>query len=268
MDGIKVIKVELPYFDTIEVIPISDTHIGEEFADVESLKAVVRWVLLKPNRFVILNGDIMNIALKNSKSDVYTEKIPISRQLSFARMIFEPIIDRIIGISPGNHEERIRRETNLDMMYLFAKELGLEDRYADNSFLIFIKFGRSKHAYAGQNKQLVYSIFVWHGAGGGSTSGGTLNKLMKMSDTVIADLYIMGHKHVPIATSAPVYLCDYQNMTKYELYLHFLSTNAYLEFGGYGQRAGYRPPSKHIVSAELNGRKKKAIKLKIGDNQF
>lgn len=264
------IRVELGDFRTIEVIPISDAHLGDECSDVSSLRSVVKYVLEAPNRFVILNGDLMNIALRNSKSNVYADRVRPSEQLAWARNEFKPLADegRILAMGPGNHEDRIEKEVDLDMTYLLAKELGIEDRYADNSFVLFIKFGRSKNAFADRPKKLVYSFFVWHGAGGGATSGGTLNRLMKMSDTVVCDVYIMGHKHDPIAKPGTIFICDFPNQAVVEMPLSFLSANAFMDFGGYGQKFGYRPLSKHIVSAELNGRGRKLIKLHTGANLF
>jgi hypothetical protein len=86
----QVIKVELPEsLRTIEVIPIGDTHIGEEQADIQSVKDVIKYVLEKDNRYVILNGDLMNIALKSSKSDVYGDTLKPSQQLDYVATVIQ-----------------------------------------------------------------------------------------------------------------------------------------------------------------------------------
>ena len=267
----QVIRVELPeHLQTIEVIPIGDTHIGEEQADIQSVKELIRYVLDKDNRYVILNGDLMNIALKSSKSDVYGDTLKPSQQLDYVARLFKPLADnnRIIAMGTGNHEDRVMRETNFDISYLLAKELGIEKRYADNSFVLFVKFGRSHNAREDRPKKNVYSFFVWHGAGGGNLSGGKLNRVMRMGDTVVCDVYIMNHVHDPMLKTQPIYMTDNQNMSVYQLERYYMIGNSFMSFGGYGQKFGFRPSSNHIVSAELNGQGRKAIKLSTGGNLF
>ena len=110
----QVIRVELPdSLKTIGVIPIGDTHIGEEQADIQAVKDVIKYVLENDNRYAILNGDLMNIALKSSKSDVYSDTMKPSQQLEYTARLFQPLADngRILAIGTGNHEDRVLRET-------------------------------------------------------------------------------------------------------------------------------------------------------------
>ena len=267
----QVIKVELPEsLRTIEVIPIGDTHIGEEQADIQSVKDVIKYVLEKDNRYVILNGDLMNIALKNSKSDVYADRMKPSQQLDYVARLFEPLAinGRILAMGTGNHEDRVAKETDFDISYLLAKELGIEKRYADNSFVLFVKFGKSHSSRESRTKKNVYSFFVWHGAGGGNLSGGKLNRVMRMGDTVVCDVYIMNHVHDAMLKTQPIYMTDQQNMSVYMMDRYYMIGNSFLDFGGYGQKFGFRPSTKHIVSAELNGQGRKAVKLSTGGNLF
>lgn len=264
----QVIKVELPFFEYIEVIPIGDTHIGEEHTDEQYIKDVIKYVTEKPYRFVILNGDLMNVALKDSVSDIYTEKYSPSQQLIRVANMFKPIADRILAMGTGNHEDRVKLRTDIDLSYWLAKEMGIEHRYADNSFVLFVKFGRSVSARPTNDKKNVYSFYVWHGAGGGRKSGGKVNRVMDMSNTVNADVYIMNHVHDVMVKPAIFFDDDCQNMSIKPRERMFIIGNCWQDFGGYGQKFGFKPASKDIASVILNGNGQKKMKLITGNNKF
>jgi hypothetical protein len=254
--GLKVIKVELPYFDRIEVVPLADLHIGDAHTDEQSVIDAVKYILDKPNRFVILNGDLMNIALKHSKSDVYSATYSIEEELNRTEELLRPLAEhkRILAMQPGNHEDRIYRETGLDISLWLAERLGVRERYSSNSFVLFVKFGRSANWTPNRNKKNVYSFFVRHGVGaGGRKSGGKLNKVMEMSDTVDCDVNIMSHVHDPILKPGLRFKCDIQNMTVAPAKVDYIVTNAFQKFGGYGQTLGFNPTSTEISYIILNG---------------
>ncbi len=57
----KIINVELPRgHDYIEIYPIGDIHIGDRLQDRNRLRQWVIEVKKKPNRYIIMNGDIIN----------------------------------------------------------------------------------------------------------------------------------------------------------------------------------------------------------------
>ena len=59
----------------IRIIPISDIHIGDKLSDYKLLKEVLQTIKDEPDVYTILNGDLCNTALKNSKSDVYADEL-------------------------------------------------------------------------------------------------------------------------------------------------------------------------------------------------
>lgn len=52
----------------LHIIPISDVHIGDKLSNLKLLKQALETIKKSPNTFTILNGDLCNTALKNSKS--------------------------------------------------------------------------------------------------------------------------------------------------------------------------------------------------------
>lgn len=61
----KIINVELPReYNYIEIYPIGDIHIGDRLQDRNRLRQWIMEVKKKPNRYIIMNGDIINNAVK------------------------------------------------------------------------------------------------------------------------------------------------------------------------------------------------------------
>lgn len=255
----KIVKRDLEQdIDKLTIIPISDVHIGDKTADLKAFKEVLERIKNEPNTYTILNGDLCNMALKNSKSDIYAEEVSPMEQINQVINFLEPIKDKILVMSTGNHEERTERETGIDISYLVAKQLGIERAYSRSWWYLYLSFGenpRNKHP-------MLYTITGYHGSGGGGRkSGGKINRLEEMSNVVIADLYLMGHTHKPITTKGIIFTpdCQHKSIVKKELY--YLMSNSFLEYeGGYGERMGMMPSNTTITEAELDGHKKK-IKL-------
>ena len=266
MEGIKVIKAELSDdFESIEIVPIGDAHIGDEWCDEQMLKDVINYVLEKPNRFVILNGDLINNAIKTSVSDTYMEQYEPEEQVKHVARLLLPIKDRILAMGSGNHEERTLKLTGIDPSRYMSVRLGIEDKYADNSFVLFLKVGKSHNNKPSRPAKQTYSIFVQHGYGGGKKNGSKLNNL-NASDSIIADcdIYIMGHTHTLIANITEVFVTDNQNQQIYRKKKHYLMHNSYMDFGGYGLRQGFSPSAKDIGYLSLSTVGRKKIKLTLG----
>ena len=54
----------------ITIVPIADVHIGDKLANLKLFKEVLQRIKDEPNTYTIVNGDLCNMALKNSKSNV------------------------------------------------------------------------------------------------------------------------------------------------------------------------------------------------------
>lgn len=267
VEGIRIINKVLPHtLEQIEIVPIGDVHIGDSHSDIKLLENVIKYVLEKEHRYVILNGDLMNTAIKTSVSDVYGELLSPSQQVQFVAEKLLPIKDRILAIGSGNHEDRIYLQTGLDMTYMLALELGVKELYSNNSYVLFLKVGCSHTSRPSKIKQQVYSIFVQHGRGGGRKMGSKVNRLIDMDDIVAnADLYIMGHVHTPVNLPNSTFVSDEQNMTISRHTAYYMIHNAFLDFGGYGLTYGFRPTAKVLNHATLFTQGQKRISLTLGE---
>ncbi len=259
----KIIKVNLndecgEIIDKLTIIPIADVHIGDKLSNLKLLKEVLERIKKEKHTYTIINGDLCNMALKNSKSDVYSDSLSPMEQVLKATELLEGIKDKILVLGTGNHEDRIAKETNIDVTRLIAKQLGIEDRYADAWWYLYLTFGKDK-----KGRPITYGITGLHGYGGGRKSGGKINRLEDMSQVVIADLYIMSHTHKPISTKNCIYIPYYQSKTLIKEEMYYLMTNSFLESdGGYAEKMGFPPSNTSLTEAELSGVKKK-IKVMI-----
>lgn len=249
----KVIRRDLgSQFKEIKLLCLSDFHIGDQLCNLKLIRQVLNDVKESLNTFVILNGDLMNNATKTSVSDVYNEELTPMEQIVRLCDLLEGIKERILVISCGNHELRTYKNDGVDIIRLVARQLGIEDRYAEGWWYLYLSFGMTN-----KQRPMLYTLTGIHGYGGGRKNGGKINNLVEMSDKVIADVYIMGHTHTPIMTRNSIFIPDYQHRTLVQKDKYYLMTNSFLEYGGYGELYGYTPNTTEHQELILDGTKRK-----------
>ena len=87
-------------------------------------------VLAQENRYIIVNGDIINNAVRHGVSDIYTEVLNPNQQIDATVALLEPVKDRVLVITEGNHENRTYKQDGLLIMYQVAQRLGIADTYS------------------------------------------------------------------------------------------------------------------------------------------
>ena len=245
-----VITHDLPKFAEIEILPFADVHIGDPLMDEKMVNKFMEEVLSAENRYVIVNGDILNWASRNSVSDIYVEEISPNEQIDIACELLEPIKDRILVIIDGNHEERARKSEGISPMYQVAKRLDIFDVYSDGAYLLFISFGKSQGR---ENRKMIYSLYGRHRTSGGKRPGGKANALEDMTMIVDADIYLVSHSHLPLAMRKSFFRCDYRNRKVTKVDKVYINSNAFLEYGGYGENLGFVPTSTQYPKIILDG---------------
>lgn len=250
----KTIIKELPaYYDAVEIIPMGDLHLGDKNCDLELIKKRVEEISHKIGTYVILTGDLINNAIANSKSDIYSEEISPMEQINRVVQIFKPIHDKIIAICSGNHERRTYKETGIDIMYMIAVHLGLTSVYSSENAVIFVRFGKDRPTY---------SIYVMHGSGGGKKAASKIRTLNEMGSVIDADIFIHSHTHLPATFREAYYRTSPQHCSVNLVDKLYVNTGATLNYGGYAEINGYTPASKETPYIYLNG-KKREFKVKL-----
>ena len=255
------IKIDLPReLDSIELHTFADEHIGDEHSDIERLKERIEYVKNTPNAYCIMNGDIMDNATKTSIGDTYTQVFNPMGQLARAVELFEPIKDKILCITHGNHENRTYKKEGINLSRLIANQLGLADRYTPTSAVLFIRVGENTRFTesngSGKKRQICYTVYVLHGSGGGRKEGAKAIRLADMASIVDTDIYIHSHTHLPMIMKQAYHRIDLPNSGVQLVTKLFVNTAANLDYGGYGEAAEFKPSSKDTPVIYLSGTRK------------
>lgn len=250
----KVIRCDLPYAEVIEVHPMSDLHIGDMQCDYKNILERIEYIKNTPNAYCILDGDLMDTAIASSIGDTYSASIQPMEQLKHCVRIFEPIKDKILAVLPGNHENRVYKSDGLDITEIMCDQLGIADKYSSTTALVFVRFGKSSaHTH---NRPIRYTFYVTHGSGGGRKEGGKVNRLADIACIVDADIYVHGHTHLPLVFKEGFFRVNNSNSSVEMVDKLFVNAAASLNYGGYGDRQGFKPASKQSPVIYLSGTKR------------
>jgi hypothetical protein len=182
-------------------------------------------------------------------------------QLQKAVELFSPIKDKILCVTHGNHEHRTYKKEGINLSYLIAKQLGLEERYSPTSAVVFIRFGRTSTGMkesngSGKIRKLCYTMYVLHGSGGGRKEGAKAIRLADMASIIDTDIYIHSHTHLPMIMKQGFHRIDPRNNAVAHVDKLFVNTAANLKYGGYGEAGEVKPSSMETPIIYLDGSKK------------
>lgn len=224
-----------PDQDFVEVYVLGDTHFGNKFHD-PLLFNIYYGEMLREENYIVSVGDLMESAVDGSLGEK-DQKERIDQQYIKLRKLLKPIRKRVIGMVKGNHEERLIRQ-NFDINNLLHHDLGIANLGDMGVINIHLKKGK---------KQKTYRMMIAHGVGASRTEGGKLNAVMRLVKIVSdADIYVMGHLHDRMAVSKPIFTKDGIKDRIFGI------TGAFLEYGGYAERALYSPPSRGCLKVKLH----------------
>lgn len=233
------------------LIVFSDIHFGDRSFTKKSeslLRKNIKFVKDHKNARVLLNGDIFNVATRVSKTSPFeqTHEQEFDRAIEF----FNPIKDKIIGMTDGNHEFRLEDFANFSITNTFCKALNIS--YLGYSAIINFKVFKRPD---GRRYMQSYLGYFHHGYGGGGGLGGKLNKVDRMRNIVPdADFYVGSHTHqmfqVPISIIRA-------NVRKKKIEVHnqmLINSGSYLDWNGaYAERMGLAPVTLGSPKITLSG---------------
>ena len=220
------------------IVPFGDLHIGDKAFNSTSknkLDTYIKFVKEHDNARVILNGDLLNTATRESKTSPFEQDMTLEEQVSEVARLLYPIKDKIIGAVCGNHERRIMDFAGYDPTLSILYKLGLnpDDIYFKFTGLIKLKVGK-RTGYGVVTGRTCYTVVFSHTTGGGKLIGSKLNRIdqMRYSTVTNADLYIGSHNHA--LAVAPVISMEYDSNhdTINERVQYLVDAGAYLDWNG------------------------------------
>jgi hypothetical protein len=172
-------------------------------------------------------GDLTETATKQSVgAGAYEqESNPDSQHEQMVEML-KPLAqaELIIGSHRGNHEERVYKDSGVDISKALCRELKIP--YLGDACWSKLSVGSQK-----------YILYTLHGRTGSRFDGTALLALERISTSFYADLCAMGHAHKCI--NSIVLMQKVNNHLVREHKKHLLITGGYLRYdGGYGQTLG------------------------------
>ena len=251
----KTIRCDLPFAEQIEIHPMADKHIGDSMCDFKSIMEEIEYIKRTPNAYCILGGDLMDTAVASSIGDTYGANLQPMEQLKQCVKLFQPLADegKILAVLPGNHEARVYKSDGLDITELMCAQLGIPEKYSPTTALLFVRFGRNPQRTP--YRPLLYTIYCTHGSGGGKKEGGKVNRLADLACIVDADCYVHAHTHLPLIFKEAFFRVTSSNSSVALVDKLFVNCAASLNYGGYGDKAGFKPASKASPVIYFNGLK-------------
>jgi len=258
-----------PKFKELLLPPTSDLHKGHPLFSVRHFTRHWDFIETTPNACTLFNGDLIEAATKSSVGDVYSQ---IGTPQDQADWLLERVYKarkKILGMTTGNHEWRIYRETGFDVSKYIAKELGIP--YRPEGILLKISFGNGNNGTEG--RPYTYRIYATHGYGGARTKAAKAVKVERVATWIDADVYIMSHDHV-VNIAPDVYLkpdprTHLDEATGFQIgkvtasRKMLIKSNAFLKWGGYSEMGGFPPVDLETPLIKFKGTGKPRVKVEV-----
>lgn len=241
---------ESPDLDCLYLIPM-ELHIGAEEFDLARFLHWRDWIQNTPQARVLLVGDVLELATRESVGNVYEQVLPPEEQIFEACDLLYPIRDRILGITEGNHEGRVARAVGLHPGRWLA--LTLEVPYfPGRQGVLKVRLGRGENG-----KPISYLIAFAHGQSAARTPGGKLTAAWRMRDVVAnADVYICGHSHGRAVDVGVRLVVDPHNNLVREEKFYVVLAGSFLGYAGYAREKAWAPLGAGCPRIRLDGRRK------------
>lgn len=230
-----------------DIFFLHDIHFGSELFDEQKWKALKKKIQENDLAYVCWIGDIMENAIPNSKSNMFTQKYSPAEQKEWAAQELFDLRDKTIAVVAGNHENnRTTKTSGLYPLYDICMLAGVDKKYRDTTAYIDIGVGRSKN----KNKQVHYFGQIQHVSRENSNCG-----YSDYTDGI--DFFAFGHDHKPIDRPRAKMVFDHHNKIIYKRNVENINCGSFCKFGGYGAKSAYRPQSDKMYTLRIFGGEKK-----------
>lgn len=228
LDDFILIKHKFENEPHINIYPIGDVHIGSSECNLDQFREYVKTVEEDPYGYAVIIGDMMNMGLRNSKSNVYEEVLNPMQQKELCYELLKPIADKILAGCSGNHEYRMVKEVGTNPLYDVFCRLCIEDRYRENACFLKITVGKN-----GRNPN-TYGVVLTHGASKAKDERWTYS-------VDGCDCFISGHTHLTSHQPFGKIKLDLTHETVKTIGYQHIVVRPFQEYGGYAIRGKYLP---------------------------
>lgn len=230
-----------------DIFFLHDIHFGSELFNEQKWKSLKKKIQESEFSYVCWIGDVIENAIPNSKSDMFTQKYSPAQQKEWATQELFELRNKTISVVSGNHEHnRTTNTSGLYPLYDMCLIVGIDKKYRDTISYLDIEVGKSRD----KNKQVHYFGQTQHVA--------RENKNYGTSDyTDGIDFFAFGHDHTPTDRPRAKMVFDHHNKVIYKRNIENINCGSFCEFGGYGAKGAYRPQSDKVYKLRVFGGEKK-----------
>ena len=99
------ILIQLPVSEEYaDIYFVHDAHFGSELFDEKKWERLKNIILSDTKAYVCIIGDMMENAIPNSKSDMFSQTHSPAEQREWITQQFKDMSNKILAVVPGNHE--------------------------------------------------------------------------------------------------------------------------------------------------------------------
>jgi predicted phosphodiesterase len=236
---------DIPYAD---IFFLHDVHFGSELFNEQKWKAFKKKIQDNEYAYVCWVGDLIENAIPNSKSNMFTQKYSPAQQKEWATQEVFDLRKKTISAVPGNHEHnRTTKNCGMYPLYDICMFAGVDDKYRDTIAYLDIGIGTRKDA---KKKQVHYFGQTQH------VSRETKNS--SFSDyTDGIDFFAFGHDHEPKDKPSAKMVFDHHNKVIYKRNIENINCGSFCVYGGYGSKNAYKPQSDKMYKLRIFSDEKK-----------
>ena len=231
-----------------DIFFLHDIHFGSELFNEQKWKSLKKKIQDNELAYVCWIGDVMENAIPNSKSDIFTQKYSPAQQKEWATQELFELKNKTLSVVAGNHENnRTTKTCGLYPLYDVCILAGIDKKYRDTIAYLDIGIGTRKDQ---KTKQVHYFGQTQHVA--------RENKNYGTSDfTDGIDFFAFGHDHEPKDRPRAKNVFDHHNKVIYKRNIENINCGSFCVYGGYGSKNAYRPQSDKMYKLRIFGGEKK-----------
>jgi predicted MPP superfamily phosphohydrolase len=223
---------------------IHDVHYGSELFDERKWKSLKKQILEDNCAYVCWIGDLMENAIPNSKSDMFTQRHSPAEQKEWVTQQLKDLKEKTIAIVPGNHEyNRTTKACGLYPIYDCCLIAGVDDKYRNDIAFVDIAIGTLT---ACNVKQVHYFGQLQHKAK-------DIKSVCSADYTDGIDFFASGHDHEPKDKPRAKLVFDAHNKKIHKRNVECLNSGSFCEYGGYGATNAYRPQCDKMYKLRIFG---------------
>lgn len=223
---------------------LHDLHFGSELFDSKRWGKLKNQIINDAHAIVFWVGDLIENAIPNSKSDVFTQTHSPAEQKEWATQQLTDLKDKTAAVVPGNHcSNRTTKVCGLYPLYDCCLIAGMGEKYRDTFAIIDVGIGRIKPS---SNKQFHYVGQIQHKAK-------DIKACCSADFTDGIDFFAYGHDHNPKDNPRAKLIYDKHRKTISKRNVEVINCGSMCGYGGYGAREAYRPQSDKLYSLTLSG---------------